>query len=367
MISENKDWSYLESRFDWVKRMQHVQQDSRYHAEGNVAVHTQMVLAELENQPAFIALAQQDQEIVWASALLHDVEKYSTTVFEPDGSITSAGHARKGAQFTRQLLYLDLPTPFLIREQIVALVRHHGLPIWLFEKSDPLKTLVKASLEVNMQWLVLLARADMMGRVCPDKAEMLYRIDCFEEFCKENNCWDNGRQFTSGNALMYYMQHDDAYVDYVPFEEPIAEVVLMSGLPGSGKDTFIKKNYSDWPIVSLDRIRQERGISPSDKNGNGRVIQEAKEQARIYLRQQRSFVWNATNTTSQMRQQLIDLFSTYKAKVKIVYVEVPFGNLHKQNNDREEVVPTSVLDKLAQKLEVPAQWEAYEVSYHISL
>jgi len=67
-----------------------------------------------------------------------------------------------------------------------------------------------------------------------------------------------------------------------------------------------------------------------------------------------------------MRQQLIDLFSTYKAKVKIVYVEVPFGNLHKQNNERKEIVPTSVLDRLAQKLEVPAKWEAHEVSYHVS-
>ena len=364
-LSENKQWSDLEARFYWVKRMADVQQDSSYHAEGNVAIHTQMVLTALQNEAAFKDLSEQDQEILWAAALLHDVEKYSTTVFEADGSITSKGHARKGAQFARQLLYQDEPTPFAIREQIVGLVRHHGLPIWLFEKTDPVKVLVKASMEVNLQWLCLLAKADMLGRICDDQEEMLYRIACFEEFCKENKCWENPYRFKSDAAQMYFMQHYDAYLDYIPFDEPVTEVVLMSGLPGAGKDTYIKTHYADWPIVSLDSIRKERGISPTDKAGNGRVIQEAKEQARVYLRKQQSFVWNATNTTSQMRTQLIDLFSIYKAKVSIVYIEVPYQHLHVQNKNRSAIVPAGILNKLAHKLEVPAQWEAHQVVYQI--
>ncbi|MBV8389861.1 MAG: AAA family ATPase [Mucilaginibacter sp.] len=360
-FSENKDWQYLENHFSWVKRMNEVPQDPRYHAEGNVAVHTQMVLNALQNEPAFLNLSKQDQEVLWAAALLHDVEKYSTTIFEADGSITSNGHARKGAQFARQLLYMGEPAPFTIREQVVGLARHHGLPIWLFEKPDPLKALVKASMEVNTQWLALLARADMIGRICDDQEEMLYRIDCFEAFCQENDCWGKPREFVSAEAKMYYMQHDNAYLDYVPFEEPMAEVILMSGLPGAGKDTFIKKHYHDWPVISLDDMRTERGISPTDKTGNGQVIQEAKEQARGYLRKQKSFVWNATNTTNQMRTQLIDLFVSYKAKVIIVYIEVPYQSLHGQNKNRDAIVPVSVLDKLAYKLEVPTLWEAHEV------
>ena len=147
--------------------------------------------------------------------------------------------------------------------------------------------------------------------------------------------------------------------------KPLAEVVLMSGLPGAGKDTFIKQHYSDWPVVSLDGIRTKQGIAPTDKAGNGRVIQEAKEQARVYLRKQQKFVWNATNTTSQMRMQLIDLFNTYKAKVSIVYLEVPHRQLHNQNKNREAIVPAGVLDKLINKFEVPAQWEADEVCYYV--
>lgn len=365
-FSENKDWVHLEERFSWVKWMQDVPQDPHYHAEGNVAIHTQMVLEALQNETVFQKLSAQDKEVLWTATLLHDVEKYSTTVHEPDGSITSNGHARKGAQFARRLLYIDLPTPFAIREQIVGLVRHHGLPIWLFEKPNPLKALVKASMEVNTKWLALLAKADMLGRICGDQEEMLYRIDCFEMFCKENNCWGSACQFKSGEAKMYYMQHEDTYLDYVPFEQSKVEVVLVSGLPGAGKDTFIKKNYPDWPVVSLDTIRGEKGILPTDKTGNGQVIQEAKERARVYLRKQQSFVWNATNTTSQMRMQLIELFMAYKAKVNIAYIEVPYQKLHRQNKDREAIVPHSVLEKLAYKLEIPALWEAHDLTFQIS-
>jgi predicted kinase len=363
-ISENKEWAHLECKFGWVERMKEVPQDAFYHAEGNVAVHTQMVLTALCNEPAFINLNAQEQEILWAAALLHDVEKYSTTVIGEAGGVASPGHARKGAMTARRLLYQnESPAPFEIREQIVGLVRYHGLPIWVFEKPDPLKAMVKASMEVNMRWLALLARADMLGRICSDKDEMLYRIDCFEAYCREHDCWDSLRNFCSPEAKVYYLSNELSYLNYVPFDLPSFEVILMSGLPGAGKDTFIRKNFKDIPVISLDSIRSEWGIKPTDKSGNGKVIQEAKERARVFLRKKQSFVWNATNITQQMRLQLIDLFVSYKAEVNIVYLEVPYKQLYLQNRNREAQVPDVVLDKLINKLEVPVLWEAHKVTY----
>lgn len=364
-ISENKTWAHLEQCFEWIKVMAQVPQDAHHHAEGNVAIHTQMVLEALEQEPAFRQMDTQEQEILRAAALLHDVEKYSTTVTEPDGRITAQGHARKGALKARNILYREVPAPFMIREQIVALVRYHGLPLWIFEKKDPVRELIKASLEVNTQWLYLLARADVLGRICTDQADLLYRLDCFAELCRENGCWGTSRPFAFAHARMYYMQREDAHPDYVPFDEPLTEVVLMSGLPGAGKDTFVKKYLHDIPLISLDDIRNRHDIAPTDKTGNGQVIQAAKEQARAYLRRQTGFVWNATNTTRQMRMQLIDLFHAYKAKVKVVYVETAYRQLQQQNRSREAVVPGNVMEKLISKLEVPVLWEADEVIYHI--
>ena len=362
-ITENKEWSQLEEQFEWVDAMRSVPQDPRHHAEGNVAIHTQMVLDALTKEPAYKALTEQEQEILWASALLHDVEKRSTTETHPDGRITSHGHARRGAMTARRLLYTDIPTPFAIREQIVALVRYHGLPLWLFEKPDPVKHLIKASYEVNTRWLALLARVDALGRICEDRDELLYRIDCFAELCKEQNCWGQARPFASSYARMHYLSREDAYPDYVPFETPTTEIILMSGLPGAGKDSYIKRHFPDLQVISLDTIREELDVAATDKSGNGQVIQLAKERARVLLRTQFSFVWNATNITRQMRTQLIDLFQTYRAAVKIIYIETPYAQLHRQNRNRDAVVPATVMERLIGKLEVPAAWEAHEVVY----
>ncbi|SFO57496.1 Predicted kinase [Chitinophaga sp. YR627] len=366
-ITDNKSWAHLEERYDWVRDMQHVPQDPIHHAEGNVAIHTQLVLEALQEQAAYQALSAQDQEILWAAALLHDVEKRSTTIIEPDGRITSAGHARRGEGTARQILYGEIATPFHIREQIAKLVRFHSLPLWLLERRDPLHTIINAALQVNTAHLALLARADMLGRIAADKEDMLYRIDCFEEYCKEHQCRGTSWPFENAAARMHYLQKGDDAPGYVPYHSPAVKVVIMSGLPGAGKDTYVQQHFKqpDWEIVSLDEIRVKMKISPTDKSGNGTVVQVAKEQARVCLRNKRSFVWNATNTTHQMREQLIALCLQYDAHVTVVYVEVPYKELFRQNGGREAIVPAPVMHKLIGKLEIPDLTEAHEVVYHV--
>jgi predicted kinase len=357
-LTENKDWASLKKQFSWVRDMEGVPQDAIHHAEGDVEIHTQMVIKELLNLPAYQLLNEQNKEILFVAALMHDIEKRSTTVIENDGRITSAGHAKKGEKTARQILYVDIYTPFLIREQIAKLVRYHGLPLWIFEKPNPQKALLEASMEVDMQLLVLLAKADILGRICHDRNDLLYKVDLFQAFCEEQNVWGKPKIFPSDLAKFHYFQKGGESPDYEPFDDTF-EVILMSGIPGSGKDTFIQKNYKSLNIISLDQIRRQYDIEPTDKSGNGRVVQMAKENAREFLRKKQSFVWNATNTSRQMRQQLIDLFASYGAKVKIIYLEVPFQKLMAQNRNREYAVPDNVIYRLIEKLEVPTQSETH--------
>jgi predicted kinase len=365
-LTEQKDWALLEREFGWVRDMNGVPQDPVHHAEGNVATHVQLVLTALEGMEAYRQLPLQEQHLLWAAALLHDVEKRSTTVLEADGSITSKGHAKKGAFTVRRILYEEIPTPFFIREAVCALVRFHGLPLWAFEKEDAAKAVIGASLQVDTKLLALLARADVAGRICKDQEELFYKIDLFQALCEENECWGKPRHFATHNARFQYFQKEEAYPDFIPFDQFGSQVVLLSGLPGAGKDTYVKTHYREWPAISLDAIRKEHKIAPTDKRENGRVIQLAKETARTYLRAKQRFVWNATNITRSKREQLIDLFSTYKAFVQIVYIEVPYQQLHAQNASREAVLPRMAVENLIAKLEVPVLSEAHEVVYHVS-
>ena len=79
-LIENKEYNSLRDRFSWVKDMEGVPQDVRYHAEGDVAIHTKMVVEELCKMSDYQLLDEQSKEILWAAALMHDIEKRSTTV-----------------------------------------------------------------------------------------------------------------------------------------------------------------------------------------------------------------------------------------------------------------------------------------------
>lgn len=365
LFSHNKSWDSLSSAFSFIADMDGVQQDPIHHAEGDVAIHTQMVLATLEQLPEYSLLTMEEQEILWTAALLHDVEKRSTTRLDWNGRIISPGHARKGELSTRQILFQQISTPFVIREQIAALVRFHGLPLWLMEKPNPQKALLAASLRVDTHLLTLLAKADVLGRICHDSQELLGRIELFELYCREQNCWRKPRAFSSGEARFHYFSTDSEQPDYQPYDDYGSQVTLLCGLPGMGKDHFIQQYGKGISVLSLDAIRRAHQINPEDKNANGWVVQQAKQQAREKLRSRQDFIWNATNLTGQMRQQLIKLFVSYNARVRIVYIEQDYKRWRQQNNNRQYVVPDKVMDRMLDKLEVPVPEEAHEVCYFI--
>lgn len=364
-ISQDKSWDALSQRFDWVKDMHGVAQDPYHHAEGDVAIHTRMVLSALESQPAWQALDPQQQELLWAAALLHDVEKRSTTRTDEHGRISSPGHARKGELTARHILYSEVVTPFALREQIASLVRLHGLPLWMMERPSPERQLLAAAMRVDTRLLATLARADMAGRHCEDKQEMLDRIDLFELFCQEQQCWGEARAFSSANSRWHYLTHPESAPDFEPWIKEGFEVILLSALPGMGKDSYIREHCQGMATVSLDDIRRQHGVSPGDSSATGRIVQQAKEEARVLLRRKTPFVWNATNITRQLRTQLISLFTAYGAQVKIVYLEVPWQQWKKQNANREHAVPENVLQRMAAKLEVPQPDEAHSVEYRV--
>jgi predicted kinase len=364
-ITTNKDWGALECQFPWVADMVDVPQDPIFHAEGNVAVHTQMVIEALEGLEGFKELEEQEQEVLYAAGLLHDVEKRSTTIINEQGEIRSPRHSIKGEHSSREILYREHPAPFDIRESVAKLVRHHGSPIWLFEKKNPQKALFKCSWDVNTQHLYLLAKADMLGRICENQGEFLERVELFKEYCLEQGCWGEARPFPSDLAKFHYFHKANSYADYVPFDDTRSEVVMMCGLPGAGKDTFIQEHYPDYPVVSLDSIRREFKISPKDARAQGRIAQIARERMKVFLRKGMSFVFNATNLTRAIREKNVALFTTYKARTHIAYVETDFRELIRRNKKREHPVPVKIIRKMLAGLEMPSRTEAHTVEYHV--
>ena len=225
--------------------------------------------------------------------------------------------------------------------------------------------MINASLVVNTEHLSMLAKADVLGRTCKDQQEILLRIELFNELCRENKCFGKPRTFESNYGRYLYLNKPETSPDYVPFDDLKFDVYVMCALPGSGKDTFIERNL-DVSVLSLDDIRRENKIDPTDKKKNGRVIQLGKERAKEFMRARESFVFNATNITSDMRSKWISLFTDYGGRVTIVYVEVPYKQLISQNHNRAYKVPQDVIERMIEKLEIPSPKEAHEVQFEVS-
>lgn len=376
-------WEDLEKRFKWVADMKDVPQDSIHHAEGNVAIHTQMVLDELEtNVPEYNTLQsiprtgsvgdyladEEARHILWAACLKHDMEKRSTTKTEDNGRITSKGHARKGETSARKEMYIDLVTPFEVREKIAKLVRYHGLPLWATEKENPMRELIKTSQYIDMKMLSIIAKADSQGRTCTDHEELAYRIKLFELLCQECGCWDGPKKFETDLARFHYLNRGGSW-DYIPFDDRGPEAIIMMGLPGSGKNTYIKNNFPGMPCVSIDDIRKSRGFDRNDQTEMGHAIQETKEEMKKLMRSSTPFVYNATNLTRDMRSKVLSSIHDWKNpryKTKIVYLEVPYAEIIRRNNERDWKVPEEAINRMIGRIEIPEYDEAHSIEFVVS-
>ena len=85
--------------------------------------------------------------------------------------------------------------------------------------------------------------------------------------------------------------------------------------------------------------------------------------ARGYLRAGRDFAWNGTNLSRDLREQSIGHFAAYRARVRIVYVEVPEARLWRQNRGRAAPVPEAIIERLLSRWEVPDRTEAHWVEH----
>lgn len=95
-----------------------------------------------------------------------------------------------------------------------------------------------------------------MGREGEGKKDFLDRVELHKELCSEKKCYINPYKFENDNARYLYFRGDLTSLFYKPYEEFKCNFVMLSGLPGVGKDYCLKQSNSK-NIVSLDDIRKE--------------------------------------------------------------------------------------------------------------
>jgi len=352
------DWSGIWTLWPQLGNLDTCPQDPVHHAEGGVGTHTRMVVEELVSQPDWRSLSWPEQSCVFWTAVLHDIGKPATTRHGEDGRITSRGHSRAGAAIARKLLW-EAEAPFAWREQLCGLISGHQRPFWLIEREASDRFAIKTSWKCRADLLCLHAQADARGRICDDRDAILDNVALARQLFDDNNCLSRRFAFANDESWVAFFEKPDRDPYFAAHEDFRCKVIVMSGLPGSGKDTWIARNRPDLPVVSLDAIRETLDEKPT--GNQGRVIQAAYEMARAFLRKKQDFVWNATNVTEQLRAKPLRLLRDYGARIEIVYLEPRPDRLAAQNRTRQQAVPETAIGNLVKKLEPPGDWEAHNV------
>ena len=343
-------------------------QDAVYHGEGDVWTHTKMVVDALLNHPSYAQLSPARAGVVFYAALLHDISKPETTQ-ERNGQIIAPGHSRKGAVEVRRLFW-EQQVPFALREMVCRLIEVHQLPFFAFnDKSGltPEYLAIKVSQDRDIELLCLLAEADIQGRICPDQSKILNDIELFRMIAQEQNCFQQAFEFPSEHTRMAYFQsrgkrypHEAVFVD----TNQTFEVIVLSGLPATGKNTWVENHGQGRPVVSYDDMRAQMGYKHGQ--GTGAVVHAVDDQIREYLRQKQSFIINATHLSEQMRERPLQLLHDYHASIRIVYLEEPQPLLLQRNHARNTTLDNAQLLRMTHRWEVPGLLEAHHVDYWVN-
>lgn len=340
-------------------------QDPEYHAEGDAWTHTLMVCRELAGSDEFLARPPEARRALSWSALLHDIAKPATRIVEWDDRlgrerVGNPHHAAKGARMAWSHLW-RLGAPLPLRRSVYANILWHQRVFWVMEKSDWRNELLRFSQIGTWRDLLLLARADNRGRISVGAAHAASNLELARLAVEEEGCLDTPYRFESDDARVRFTRKRDSSAYYVPPKAAGSRVVVLTGVPGVGKDTYAASEFASWPQISLDATRARMGVPHGHARGEGRVSQAVIEEARTLLRARKDFVWNATSVTKLARDKVIDLALDYDARVEIHALDAPLEVIQRQNASREASVPREAIEKFVDRFEPPLETEAHSL------
>jgi tRNA nucleotidyltransferase (CCA-adding enzyme) len=160
------DWGVVRQLFPELQALVGVPQEPDWHPEGDVDVHTLMVVDEARK--LIDELDHPRQVAVMLGALAHDFGKPPTTDFV-EGRVRSRGHDEAGVEPTISFLdRLGIFTlnGFDVRKQVIELVRYHLKPGEYYKAKSPVGdgAFRRLARKVEPDLLYRVAKADSLGR-----------------------------------------------------------------------------------------------------------------------------------------------------------------------------------------------------------
>ncbi|MEM0969210.1 MAG: HD domain-containing protein, partial [Verrucomicrobiota bacterium] len=180
---------------DLPERMAATPQDPEWHGEGDVLVHTNWVLRELEKliSPGGEAsgLAPRKKVALALAAFVHDVGKIWTTREQERAGrirIVATGHPARGRSWFAQRHHSLGLDPWM-REAVFGLIGHHHDPRQWVRKGADWRAYRKLARHCPLDLVTWLELADVRGREAPDLQDEEVTLALFRDQVEDFGLW----------------------------------------------------------------------------------------------------------------------------------------------------------------------------------